>query len=316
MHIHHHSTAEDLLGSHGAGSSGLGFGVADVHLAGPNGAAVDAVATVVSVGRLWLPAGAGRLLLPAVLVGFLLVTAVVLAVTRDGQASLRRGYVLGVVVVLLAASVLGVSPYPFVDLHLYSPAAPAALGVYELRVVDVDGTELRYDTRAIPPYTNARLNWLGNELVDGDEATRAATATFLLERAERHRERVLTAHQRPWDRLAFPHHVLDYRWTPDRLAHTGRFVAVRVYAVEVYFADDGRSVADRVERLVGEYRPGPDAASILATPGDSPSVTVPSPAVTPDGVHGPVREPGPAAAGSDGVGPAVATVGRVAGGQP
>jgi hypothetical protein len=235
--------------------------------------------------------GLVRSVLPLVLVGFLVVTALTLVATRPervhpggpdsrsadgrGRPRVRRAFVGGLLVVLVVSSVVGASPYPFVDLHLYSPAAPAAVGVYELRVVDADGRELRYDTRAIPPYTNARLNWLGTRIVDGDDATRDATAAFLLERAERHRTSVLAAEGRVLPDGHFPHHVLDYRWTADRVADYGPFVAVRVYAVGVYFAADGRSVDARTERLAVEVVP---AAS--PTPSTTPAPT-PGPAATP-----------------------------------
>jgi hypothetical protein len=239
--------------------------------------------------------GLVRSVLPLVLVGFLVVTALALVATRPervrpdgpdsrsadgrGRPRVRRAFVGGLLAVLVVSSVVGASPYPFVDLHLYSPAAPAALGVYELRVVDADGRELRYDTRAIPPYTNARLNWLGTRIVDGDDATRTATAAFLLDRAERHRASVRAAEGRVLPDGHFPHHVLDYRWTADRVAGYGPFVAVRVYAVSVYFAADGRSVDARTERLAVEVVP---AASSTLSPSPSPSTTpTAGPAATP-----------------------------------
>lgn len=233
--------------------------------------------------------GLVRTVLPLVLLGFLVVTALTLWATRPervrpggpdsrsadgcGRPHVRRAFVGGVLVVLVVSSVVGASPYPFVDLHLYSPAAPAAVGVYELRVVDADGRELRYDTRAIPPYTNARLNWLGTRIVEGDDATRAATAAFLLERAERHRASVLAAGGRVLPDGHFPHHVLDYRWTADRVADYGPFVAVRVYAVGVHFTADGRSVDARTERLAVEVAP---AASPTSTAGPT-STPAPGP---------------------------------------
>lgn len=198
-----------------------------------------------------------RVLLLCWFVGFFVVTGIVFLFDTP---SLRRTYIAVVLVVLFVLNVAGLSAAPLVDIQPYGPAAPTEYDIIELRVVDAQGTELRLDTRAVPPYTGSRLGWVAYQMVtEADD--RRAIGSFVVSRANDYRRDVLD--DSPLDAVRFPSHVDDYRWTPERLEATGPFVGVRVYHLELTVSDDGRRVVERSETLVLEewY----DSASSRAT---------------------------------------------------
>jgi hypothetical protein len=240
-------------------------------------------------------------------VGFVLLTvAVVLALARDRDAGrregVRRAYAGLLVAGLLVAALTGLTVPPFADLHLYTPAAPATVTLADLRVVDADGAELRYDGRAIPPYTRAGGNWPARRLAAGDASDHRTLGGFLLDRANRHRDRVLTGGPaRVVDAAAFPRHVLDDGWSRADIAGVGPFVGLRVYAVEVQYAPDGRRVDSRCERLVLELRTPAEGGGPVAV--DAPGERTVCAGAAVDAGHAlalPGDRTGPAPAGAGG----------------
>jgi hypothetical protein len=185
-----------------------------------------------------------------VAVGFFLcffaAAAVAVFARRPG---LRRVFVAGFLAALL---VVNLSPggfylYPVEDLHKFSDVAPEEKVNHLMYVEDAAGRELRFDRRVVPTVSPASS--VAEALATRcSPAAADAAGRSLLARAAAYREDV-GAGPGIVDRLQFPRHQADYRWTPARLAPYGPFVALHVDAVRLEFAPDGRSATTTRTRV-------------------------------------------------------------------
>lgn len=165
------------------------------------------------------------------------------------RPAVRRVFIAGFLAALL---VVNLSPggfylYPMEDLHKFSGVAPEEKVNHLMYVEDAAGRELRFDRRIVPTVSPASA--VAEALATRCSPDAAAAAgRSLLARAAEYRADV-EAGPGVVDRLQFPRHQADYRWTPARLAPYGPFVALHVDAVRLEYAPDGRSATTTRTRV-------------------------------------------------------------------
>ena len=204
----------------------------------------------------------GTLLKIAVFVGFFVASLAALAFRN--REVVRRSYVVFLLCLLLGSSLTGLQPIPIVNANEYSSVSPERYTHYDLRVVNADGDELPYDPAAMrPAIQNEELAENMGKVGVGSNKTRVAytpsqrreMAAFLLRNAREYRDG-LDAGWDPLAALAFPPHHLRDHWTAGELDGFSKFVAIRIYRIEVTFAENGRRTVTDEAELVYEYRPG------------------------------------------------------------
>lgn len=188
------------------------------------------------------------LLLPAVYASFVIGTAALLALADRPPA--RRLWLVGLFSGLVVVTLVGAPLLPFVDMNKYADSTDEEFTYYEIRMVDGDGTELRYDTRAIPPVKGGtRHSRLGGLLVESySEAERLEMARFLFDSAVEYRAAVEADEPRRLERLQAPRYVDSEPWTREDLADVKPFRSIRVYEVTLVYEDDNTGIASRDER--------------------------------------------------------------------
>lgn len=188
------------------------------------------------------------LLLPAIYASFMIGTAVSLALADRRLA--RRVWLVGLFSGLVVVTLVGAPLLPFVDMNKYADSTDEEFTYHEIRMVDGDGTELRYDTRAIPPVKGGtRHSRLGGLMVESySDEERLAMARFLFDSAVEYRAEVEADDPRRLERLAAPRYVDSEPWTRDDLAEMGPFRSIRIYEVTLVYEDDDTGIADRDER--------------------------------------------------------------------
>jgi len=203
--------------------------------------------------------------LPAIFVGFFIVTGVALAL--QGSQRVRRTYLAGFMVALLLfqTSIIPLAVPPFVTWHKFSGPWDQERVVYEVRVVDDNGRELKYDDKATLAFDGVRMTALHNEMTEeySDEKNRviaeyllqrAATYRSGIERGDPQRGLVWTATGiNPTQLLRFPAHGHTVAWTAEQLDGYGEFVGIRLYRVTFVTSPDGTEVTSYEEQVVFEY---------------------------------------------------------------
>lgn len=189
-----------------------------------------------------------ELLLPAIYVSFMLGTAVLLALAERPPA--RRLWLVGLFSGVVVVTLVGAPLLPFVDMNKYADSTDEEFTYYEIRMVDGDGTELRYDTRAIPPVKGGtRHSRLGGLMVASDsDAERLELARFLFDSAVDYRAEVEADEPRRLERLQAPRYVDSEPWTGEDLEDMGPFRSLRVYEVTLVYEEDNTGIASRDER--------------------------------------------------------------------
>ena len=203
----------------------------------------------------------GSFLEVTVLVGFF--AASLVAFVFRNREGVRRSYVVFFLLILVVTNVTGLEPIPFRDVHEYTSVSSEQRIHYDVRVVGADGRELPYDPHAVPPAL--AIGSVGENMVAPDTrveytaSQRREMARFLLRNAREYRRRTVAGRD-PLSVLAFPPHYLRDHWTAEELDELSKFVALRVYWVEVTFTKDGQRVRTD-EELAYEYRPGSNGTS-------------------------------------------------------
>lgn len=194
-------------------------------------------------------------LLPAVYVSFVVGTAALLALADRRIA--RRVWLVGLFSGLVVVTLVGAPLLPFVDMNKYADSTDEEFTYYEIRMVDGNGTELRYDTRAIPPVKGGtRHSRLAGLMVESySEAERLEMATFLFERAVAYRAEVEADEPRPLERLQAPRYVDSEPWTREDLEGAGPFETIRIYERTIVYEDDNTGIAALHERERVEIDP-------------------------------------------------------------
>lgn len=195
------------------------------------------------------------LLLPAIYVSFLAGTAVLLALADRPLA--RRVWLVGLFSGLVVVTLVGAPLLPFVDMNKYADSTDEEFTHYEIRMVDENGTELRYDTRAIPPVKGGtRHSRLGAMMVESySEEKRLELARFLFESAVDYRAEVESGGSRPLERLEAPRYVDSEPWTRQDLSPMGSFESIRIYERTIVYEEDNSGIASHEERERLEFDP-------------------------------------------------------------
>lgn len=195
------------------------------------------------------------LILPGFYVAFFAGTLVLLALKERRYA--RRLWLTGFLTALLVITVLGAPILPVVDMHKFAEPTPEEQTYHEFRVVDEDGDEIRYDTRAIPPMQGTRTSALGSAMVNryGDDR-RLELAAFMLDNAREYRSDVEAGGPGGAERLQPPRYVDEERWTAAELSGHSRFESIRVYRHTIVFSADSTEIESKETSLELEVNPG------------------------------------------------------------
>lgn len=173
----------------------------------------------------------------------------------------RRLHVGTLLVTLLLVNVVGIGLVPAVKMHKFPTTGPEEETVHEFRMVDEDGNELLLDTRAVDPMPPTRVSEIGRYVVHRyDEDTRREVASFVFEEAREYR-RARESSGTVGTGVEYPRHEYGFEWTPELLAEYDRFVAVRVYEVEITMSEDGTEIASKSATQQYEYRPSTKSQS-------------------------------------------------------
>lgn len=187
-------------------------------------------------------------LFPAVYVLFFLGT--ILALLFANRRRMRQVWLAGFFATLLAVTAVGMPLFPVVEMHKFSQPSDEEVTYYELRVVDVNGTELPYDDRATPPVMGTRTSSVAGKIAaDYTDAERLEMGEFYLENARTYRDEVESGNRSALERLQPPRYVDEPRWNADDLESYDEFTALRVYERTLTFSDDNAEVASSEERL-------------------------------------------------------------------
>lgn len=195
------------------------------------------------------------IILPGFYLAFLGGTLLMLVLKH--RAFARRLWLAGFLSTLLVVTVLGAPILPVVDMHKFSQPSPEERTYHEVRVVDADGTEIRYDTRAVPPMQGTRTSGLGRWMVERfDDERRLEMATFLLSEAEEYRAELLAGERGGLERLQPPRYVDESRWTAADVRGLERFESIRVYRHTIVFSEDSTEIESSETELRLEVDPG------------------------------------------------------------
>lgn len=155
---------------------------------------------------------------------------------------------------LVVVTLVGASVLPLVEMHKFANTVDDEEQYYQITIVDEQGTELRYDTRATPPVMGTRTSGLAESMVeDQTDPERLEMGRFLVSNAEEYRASVRRGERDGiTQRLSAPRYVEEDRWTAADLEGTSAFVAIRIYERTIRFAEDNSEVADSSRRVVLE----------------------------------------------------------------
>jgi hypothetical protein len=182
------------------------------------------------------------------------VVGVVLAVRHSEDPRVRKSFVAIFFVGLLTVNVYPASPLlPFSHLHKYTGESSNPTTYYEIYVVDESGDELRYDGNAAPP-AGFLARFATAITTDYSEPKAKSAAEYLLKRAIAYRQRIEDG-RGVAPHVDFPPHALGDSWDEKTLARHGEFVALRIYRVELRYAESGLSVESRDRTLAARLTP-------------------------------------------------------------
>lgn len=149
----------------------------------------------------------------------------------------------------IAAGLGGITAWPMFSWHLYPEPLPQEQQYHEFRVVDAQGTELKYDARAAPPAIPTPMNRHAETLAtEFDRSERQQAGCFFLQRADSYRGQV--GNKSFWRYAEFPPHQFGYEWTPERLDGLGPIVELRIYRVTQTISPDGTEIQSQTESQV------------------------------------------------------------------
>lgn len=197
------------------------------------------------------------LILPGFYLAFLGGTLLMLALKHRAYA--RRLWLGGFLSSLLVVTLLGAPILPVVDMHKFPDPTPEEQTYHEIRIVDEEGNEIRYDARAVPPMQGTRTSRLGRWMVeDYSDGQRLEMAGFLVGEAEEYRAELLADRRRPLERLQPPRYVDAERWTASDVRDLSRFESIRIYRHTVVFSEDSTAIDSRETELRLEVNPRDD----------------------------------------------------------
>lgn len=175
-------------------------------------------------------------------------TAAGIAIYFNRNKKVRRSFIAVFFVFLLIPGLTGLATWPFFPWQLYDNAGPTDATFYEMRVVDNNGNELRYDARAAHPIVGSisrryARNMAGTGWAAYTENEAQIQGCYFLKQALEYRKRDLS----PAHPSVVPRHQWDMKWTRQQLDNYAEFTSLRVYRVNVLVAENGtqlQSVSD------------------------------------------------------------------------
>lgn len=175
-------------------------------------------------------------------------TAAAVSLRYNRNTLLRGGFITLFFIFLIIPGFTGVASWPFFPWQLYENAGPTETTFYEMRVVDDEGTEIRYDARAAHPIVGAISRRYARNIAGAGwnpypPLEARIQSCYFLDKAIEYRERDL---QSKHPQLV-PRHQRDYEWTRSKLAGMGEFTALRVYRVDVDIAENGTKINSATE---------------------------------------------------------------------
>ncbi|MWG33673.1 hypothetical protein [Halomarina oriensis] len=190
-------------------------------------------------------------LLPLFFVGFFVAAGV--AIYYRQNATVRRTYVVNFFVALVLVNlVLSVVVVPFFHWHKFSIARSAEESYHTMRIVDERGCEIRVDGEVPFEAENIALQPLLNEMYAEYSAEKRRTvALYLLDESREFRRQVEA--DSPSKYLRYPAHGFT-TWPREKVERYDRFVAVRVYRVNLTTNAAGTEVESYSERRVDEWQ--------------------------------------------------------------
>lgn len=172
-----------------------------------------------------------------------------------------------------------VTPAPFSSWSHFSEPVPETAEYQEIRLVDEDGNELKFDNRMTLEFDGMSAGTLTRSMLSRwDDQKNEEVARRLLYDAEAYREEVRNPSRTRF--LEFPRHGQAGTWTPEILDEYDRFVGVRIYQMNFTTTSDGTEITHHEEELLLEIYP------LDVTPdGETPPNTAPPQSInrtTPD----------------------------------
>lgn len=175
-------------------------------------------------------------ILPTFFIFFVLGTVLAFAASR--RPGVRTAYLSGFFAVLIVVTIIGAPLFPIVDMHKFPNPVPDESTTNEVRIVDTEGNELVYDSRAVPPLEGGSSTF-GSALVGYDETERVEMAQFLVENANEYRDDISSGEaSAPSDAVQPPRYVDSPEWTTEDVEETTDFETIRVYRETTVFNND------------------------------------------------------------------------------
>lgn len=201
------------------------------------------------------------LVLAAYFFGFFIATLV--AIVYNENRMVRRVYVGGFITLLIATNLVLPPVAPLTQWHKFSHVPPAEQIEHEVRVVDANGNELRYDQRATWLVDGVSMRHGQEVLLNGESERQHEFARYLLEEAREYR--VHLENRSAVRLLRFPPHGTANTWVASELKAYDRFVAIRLYRMEIETSPDGTEIVGYSEEIIYEFSEEPTTATNTTT---------------------------------------------------
>lgn len=183
-------------------------------------------------------------------VGFFTLAA--LAVVFHKNKRVVSVYLLAFYTCQAATGIVG-TVWPICSGRLYPRVEPTERKYYEIRVVDSNGQELKYDARALNLTTATWLHRLPGDMQGYTDEQNQELERYLLQKARGYRQVVERGALRIATLLKFPSHQFGFRWTKAMLHRYAEFTEIRRYRVRAVLSTDGRRLIDKTDEQLGAF---------------------------------------------------------------
>lgn len=151
---------------------------------------------------------------------------------------------------ILVTTLIGAPILPFVEMNKYSDSTSEELTYYEIRMVDENGAEIRYDLRATPPLAGgSRQSRLGGMMVNEfSDEKRLEMSTFLFESAVEYRAEIERGESSWRERLEAPYYSQEPPWRRNELKGMSGFDSIKIYERTIVYGEDNTEIVNREDR--------------------------------------------------------------------
>lgn len=190
------------------------------------------------------------IILPIFFVCFLAGTT--FTVLHSHRRTIRQIWLATFIISLIIVNIVGIPALPLVDMHKFSSPPGEEIHITDIYIVDENGTEIRYDYRAIPPSSGASRNPSSEMRHNISNKEQLEWATFLIENAERYREEIISEDKSFVSYLSPPDQFVDKKWQVEDVNQLGSFETVRIYQHTIVFQDGDADIESHDTKLVAE----------------------------------------------------------------